>query len=1106
MSNSVRLRVLAISCIVLPAIRAAVPGFAVSTFTYPGATNTTIYGINKVGQIVGGEDASGSLNAFLYSAGGNTTFNDGAAAGSYAEGINNNGQIVGLNLATGAGFLLSGGAFTPIVVPGSDAGTTNAIGINDAGQIVGSFKQGGVLEGFLLIGQTYTTLAAPGATATVATGINDSGQIVGWFTSSGGATSGFSWSGGSFTTLIAYPGATSTRAFGINNSGQIVGQYTSGGSTSGFVLQGVNYASITAGSLIGTTTVNTTLTVQATSGGSNSNGYPLGGTATLSGIGSGGFNATVPLAPDPSGNYDASFWVTLTNGNIVYGTLTIPAAMVSGGGSASGVVNAGTGPYFGASGSFPALAGTGSINNGSLTLQFSGAGSITTQGGNAIVANMSAYGINDAGQIVGSYVTGGTSFGFLAAPNTVTVSVNQYPVQSNSDPTAITAGFDGAMWYTSSASFVGRITTAGAATAYGTATGHPADSITSGPDGALWLAEPLCCAPRFGPPLPGFIGRAATSGTTSQYSMPANSSQNALAITAGSDGALWFTDGSETQIWRITTSGVISSYPLPPVSSLYNGASGGITPGPDGALWFTYSYAVGRISTSGAVTIFPLTPGWVTGTSIVAGPDGALWFTSSTNQTTATNQIGRITTSGAITEYPVPQAAVSGYALQQITVGPDGALWFTESWDGAPLLVGRITTSGVLTQYFVPEVTVGGMVGIAVGPDGGLWFTEGTANAIGEIVTSANSPAPQLSITKTHTGNFTQLQTNATYTVTVSNQAAAGSTTGTVTVTDTLPSGLSLVSMSGTGWTCAANSCSRNESLPGGASYPSITVTVNVTGNAASPQVNQVSVQGGGAAEASASDSTTIIPLASALSITETHTTNFPQGQSGGTYTITVTNTGMGPTNGAVTVTDTLPAGLTLVSMVGTAPCIGTTCSGWMCSGNSCTRSDALAVGASYPAIIVTVSVAANSPLEVVNQAMVSGAGAASASTTDPTAITPSSAPAFFNGSVNGGNGTLFLQFADGTDFGYYGFLGSGWIYHADLGYEYAVAGAANEVVFYDLASGHWLYTDPANFPYLYDFTLGTWLYYFPNTSRPGHYTTNPRYFANLSTGAIFSM
>jgi uncharacterized repeat protein (TIGR01451 family) len=1104
---------LAISCIFLPAIRAAAPGFTVSTFAYPGATNTTIYGINKIGQIVGGEDASGSLNGFLYSASGNTTFNDGAA-GSYAEGINNNGDIVGLNLASGAGFLLSGGFFTPIVVPGSDAGTTNAIGINDAGQIVGSFKQGGVLQGFLLIGETYTTLAAPGATATVATGINNNGQIVGWFTSSGGATSGFSWSSGSFTTLIAYPGATSTQALGINNSGQIVGQYTGGGSTSGFVLQGVNYASITAGSLIGTTTVNTTLTVQ-TSGGSNSGGYPTSGTATLSGIGSGTFNATVPIAPDPSGNYDASFSITLTNGNIIYGTLTIPTALFSGGGSGSGAINAGAGAYFGASGSFPALAGTGAISNGSLTLQFSGAGSITTQGGNAIVANMSAYGINDAGQIVGSYVTGGTSFGFLAAPDTVTVSVNQYPVQSNSDPTAITLGSDSALWYTSSASFVGRITTAGVATAYGAATGHPADSITSGPDGALWLAEPLCCAPRFGLPLPGFIGRATTSGTTGQYSMPANSNQDPLAIAAGSDGALWFTDGpgnaaeGDNQIWRVTTSGVFSSYPLPPLLSLYSGdAPVGITPGLDGALWFTYNSAVGRISTSGAVSIFPLTPGWATGTSIVAGPDGALWFTSSTNQTTVTNQIGRMATSGAVTEYPVPAAGGGGYQLEQITAGPDGALWFTESptAPNAPLVIGRITTSGVVTQYLLPEAVNGGPVGIAAGPDGGLWFTENALNSIGEIVTSANAPAPQLSVTKTHTGNFTQLQTNATYTVTVSNQATAGSTTGTITVTDTLPPGLSLVSMSGSGWTCAANSCSRNEFLPGGASYPSITVTVNVAGNAVSPQVNQVSVQGGGSAEASASDATTIIPLAAVLSISKTHTSNFPQGQTGATYTLAVTNTGMGPTNGAATVTDTLPAGLTLVSMVGPAPCIGTTCSGWMCSGNSCTRSDALAAGASYPAIIVTVSVAANSPLEVVNQATVSGAGSASASATDPTAITPSQAPAFFSGSVNGGNGTLFLQFADGTDFGYYGFLGSGWLYHADLGYEYAMAGAGTEVSFYDLASGHWLYTDAGTFPYLYDFTLGAWLYYFPNTSRPGHYTTNPRYFANLSTGVIFSM
>ena len=43
-----------------------------------------------------------------------------------------------------------------------------------------------------------------------------------------------------------------------------------------------------------------------------------------------------------------------------------------------------------------------------------------------------------------------------------------------------------------------------------------------------------------------------------------------------------------------------------------------------------------------------------------------------------------------------------------------------------------------------------------------------------------------------------------------------------------------------------------------GASYPAITVTVNVAANAASPQTNQVSVSGGGSATANATDSTTI--------------------------------------------------------------------------------------------------------------------------------------------------------------------------------------------------------------------------------------------------------
>jgi hypothetical protein len=124
--------------------------------------------------------------------------------------------------------------------------------------------------------------------------------------------------------------------------------------------------------------------------------------------------------------------------------------------------------------------------------------------------------------------------------------------------------------------------------------------------------------------------------------------------------------------------------------------------------------------------------------------------------------------------------------------------------------------------------------------------------------------APALSITKSHTGNFNSGQQGATYAVTVENGASAGATNAKVTVTETVPSGETLVSMAGTGWTCpgteGANTCDRSDSLASGGTYPAITVTVNVASSASSPQVNQVSVSGGGmTSPVSTTDSTTII-------------------------------------------------------------------------------------------------------------------------------------------------------------------------------------------------------------------------------------------------------
>jgi hypothetical protein len=129
------------------------------------------------------------------------------------------------------------------------------------------------------------------------------------------------------------------------------------------------------------------------------------------------------------------------------------------------------------------------------------------------------------------------------------------------------------------------------------------------------------------------------------------------------------------------------------------------------------------------------------------------------------------------------------------------------------------------------------------------------------------------------------------------------------------------------------------------------------------------------------------------------------------------------------------------------------------------------------------------------------------------TPVSPAYTDAFFNGQQALSPVFSYLQFANGSLFGYYAFLqgsastASAWLYHPDLGYEYVTgADPAGDLYFYDLASNHWWYSSASLFPYLYDFNLNSWIYYFPDTSNPGHYTTNPRYFSNFTTGKIFTM
>ena len=265
----------------------------------------------------------------------------------------------------------------------------------------------------------------------------------------------------------------------------------------------------------------------------------------------------------------------------------------------------------------------------------------------------------------------------------------------------------------------------------------------------------------------------------------------------------------------------------------------------------------------------------------------------------------------------------------------------------------------------------------------------------------------------THAGAFTQGQTGATYTVTVNN-IGTGPTGGLVTVVDTLPTGLTATALAGTGWSCTIGTltCTRNDALAPGTSYPAVTVTVTVAGTAPASVTNQVSVSGGGETNTSndsASDATAITQLPD-MTVTKTHAGAFTQGQTGAAYTLTVRNAGTGATSGAVSVVDTLPGGLTATAITGT---------GWACTLGTltCTRSDALAAGTNYPAVTLVVTVASTAPASVTNQATVSGGGetnAANNTASDPTTITSPTSGLVAAFSFDEGTGTSVTD-ASGT-------------------------------------------------------------------------------------------
>jgi len=246
-----------------------------------------------------------------------------------------------------------------------------------------------------------------------------------------------------------------------------------------------------------------------------------------------------------------------------------------------------------------------------------------------------------------------------------------------------------------------------------------------------------------------------------------------------------------------------------------------------------------------------------------------------------------------------------------------------------------------------------------------------TGNNTDNTGNGGTTTAPQVTVTKTATPNPFTVGMPASYTVTVTNSGSV-TTSGNIIISDTLPSGITLTTASGTNWSCGgttALTCTFTGTLAAGASTV-LTLNVAVAATATTGDNTATASGGGDSSCPAAAHCVGTVPVsvvAPQLTLTKTATpSSFAAGQPA-SYTITVSNTGTGATTVPITVADTLPAGITLASTSG---------ANWACTGSSaltCTFSGTLnPAGSTSLTLNVNVSVAATSGT---NTATASGGG-----------------------------------------------------------------------------------------------------------------------------------
>ena len=285
-----------------------------------------------------------------------------------------------------------------------------------------------------------------------------------------------------------------------------------------------------------------------------------------------------------------------------------------------------------------------------------------------------------------------------------------------------------------------------------------------------------------------------------------------------------------------------------------------------------------------------------------------------------------------------------------------------------------------------------------------------------QVISTTNTPVADLGITKTHAGNFTAGQ-NGTFSIGVHNYGPEIAT-GTTTVTDTLPAGLTYVSGTGTGWSCAATgqtvTCNHSStSIAVGADLPTLTLTVAVGASAASSVQNTATVShpmfDGTGGNQTATDTVTVLKSNLSTSTKTVVDLNGGDANPGDVlrYTVTLNETGgQGVAATGVQVVDDLPAKVGSLSVVST-PAGSTNQSVGTGGANGTGQVNVTGItvpagGAATIVFDVTIAATANPGDSITNTASVTSTSGTGATPSVTTTVAASQGPA-------SGNKVLYL-------------------------------------------------------------------------------------------------